>query len=97
VHTGAFERSRTGLVVKLISNFPEQLRREVLRETGLHLSGPAFLGAFADLLVERFSVVRDHESGVLFRSSIKDTFHKDAGPWPGRGRSRYSFPRRGSS
>lgn len=47
VHTGAFEWSRAGLVGKLISTFPEQLRREALRETGLHLSGPASPGAFA--------------------------------------------------
>jgi hypothetical protein len=76
VHAGAFERSRAGLVGKLISKFPEQLRREALRETGLHLSGPTSLGAFAERLIERSSVARDHESGKLFRASIEDTFYK---------------------
>jgi hypothetical protein len=76
VHTGAFERSRAGLVGELISKFPEQLRREALRETGLHLSGPTSLGAFAERLIERSSVARDHESGKLFRTSIEDTFNK---------------------
>lgn len=76
VHTGAFERSRAGLVGKLISKFPEQLSREALRETGLHLSDPGSLGAFAERLIERSSVVRDHKSGKLFRTSIEDTFYK---------------------
>lgn len=76
VHADAFERARIGLVGKLISKFPEQLRREALRETGLHLSGPASLGAFAERLIERSEVVRDHESGKLFRASIEDTFYK---------------------
>ncbi|GAB7109634.1 hypothetical protein JCM4814A_79490 [Streptomyces phaeofaciens JCM 4814] len=76
VHFGAFARTRTGVVGKLITNFPEQLRREALRETGLHLSGPASPGAFAERLVERSSAVRDHESGRLFRTGIEDSFHK---------------------
>ncbi|MFB7090075.1 hypothetical protein [Streptomyces sp. NPDC056296] len=50
----------------------QQLRGEVLRETGLHLSGPAALGAFAERLIERSSVVRDHD----FRTSIEDTCYK---------------------
>jgi hypothetical protein len=76
VHTGAFERTRAGLVGELISAFPKQLRREALRETGLYLSGPASLGAFAERLIERSSVVRDHKSGKLFRTSIENTFYK---------------------
>ncbi len=76
VHTDAFQRARTRLVAKAISQYPEQLRREALRETGLHLSGPASLGAFAERLIERSSVMRDHESGKLFRTSIEDTFHQ---------------------
>ncbi|MEV6595007.1 DUF4238 domain-containing protein [Streptomyces acidicola] len=76
VHTDAFERTRTGLVGELISRFPEQLRREALLETGLHLSGPPSLGAFAERLIEQSSVVRDHKSGKLFRTSIEDTFYK---------------------
>ncbi|WP_371579325.1 hypothetical protein [Streptomyces sp. NBC_01314] len=73
VHTGAFEQSRAGLVGELINKFPEQLRREALRETGLHLSGPGSLGAFAERLIEQSSVVRAHESGKLFRTSIEDS------------------------
>ncbi|MGW0315621.1 DUF4238 domain-containing protein [Streptomyces flavidovirens] len=76
VHTGALERSRAGLVGKLIRNYPEQLRREALRATGLHLSGSRSLSAFAERLIERSSVIRDHESGKLFRTSIEDTFYK---------------------
>ncbi|GAA4340826.1 hypothetical protein GCM10023086_76660 [Streptomyces venetus] len=76
VHSDALERARTRLVAKVISQYPEQLRREALRETGLHLSGPASLGAFAERLIERSSVMRDHESGKLFRTSIEDTFRK---------------------
>ncbi|MFD8710907.1 DUF4238 domain-containing protein [Streptomyces anulatus] len=76
VHTDSVERARTRLVAKVISQYPEQLRLEALRETGLYLSGPASLGAFAERLIERSSVMRDRESGKLFRTSIEDTFHK---------------------
>ncbi|MFB8351520.1 DUF4238 domain-containing protein [Streptomyces niveus] len=76
VHTDSVERARTRLVAKVMSQYPEQLRLEALRETGLHLSGPAALGAFAERLIERSSVMRDRESGKLFRTSIEDTFHK---------------------
>ncbi|MFJ2607988.1 DUF4238 domain-containing protein [Streptomyces sp. NPDC087425] len=76
VHTDAFERARTSLIGEMISRFPQHLRREALRETGLHLSGPAALGSFAERLIERSSTVRDYESGRLFRTSIEDTFHK---------------------
>ncbi|MFE6631673.1 DUF4238 domain-containing protein [Streptomyces rochei] len=76
VHTDAFERSRAGLVGELITRFPQQLGHEALRETGLHLPGPASLGTFAERLIERSSVVRDHKSGKLFRTSIEDTYHK---------------------
>jgi hypothetical protein len=73
VHTDAFERARTGLVGRLISKFLEQLRREALHETGLHLSDAGSLSAFAERLIERSSVVGDNESGNLFRASIEDT------------------------
>lgn len=76
IHTDAFERSRAGLVGSLISNFPEHLRREALRETGLHLSGTASLGAYVERLIERSSVARDHQSGKLFRTSIENAFNK---------------------
>ncbi|WP_333740873.1 DUF4238 domain-containing protein [Streptomyces sp. IBSBF 2806] len=76
MHTASFERARTRLVAKVTRKYPERLRLEALRETGLHLSGPASLGAFAELLIERSSVMQDHESGKFFRTNIEDTFHK---------------------
>ncbi|MGW2050923.1 DUF4238 domain-containing protein [Streptomyces sp. NPDC001858] len=76
VHTDSVERARTHLVAKVITQYPEQLRLEALRETGLYLSGPAALGAFAERLIERSPTMRDRESGKLFRTSIEDTFHK---------------------
>ncbi|MET9294843.1 DUF4238 domain-containing protein [Streptomyces sp. NPDC003077] len=76
VHTDAFERTRAGLADELISTFPEELRREALRETGLHLSGPGALSAFAERLIQRSSVVHDHQSGKLFRTSIEKVFSK---------------------
>jgi hypothetical protein len=76
IHTASFERARTRLVAKVTSKYPEQLRLEALRETGLHLSGPASLGAFAERLIGRHSVMHDHESGKFFRTNIEDTFHK---------------------
>ncbi len=75
MHTASFERARTRLVAKVTRKYPERLRLEALRETGLHLSGPS-LGAFAELLIERHSVMQDHESGKFFRANIEDTFHK---------------------
>lgn len=71
MHTAAVERARTRLTTKVITQHPEQLRLEALRETGLHLSGPASLGAFAERLIERST-----DSGKLFRTNIEDTFHK---------------------
>ncbi|MGV9567981.1 hypothetical protein [Streptomyces sp. NPDC003480] len=75
MHTDSVERARTRLIAKVISQYPEQLRLEALRETGLYLSGPASLGAFAERLIERSSFMRDRESGRLFRTSVEDTFH----------------------
>jgi hypothetical protein len=71
VHTASVERARTRVVAKVLTQYPEQLRLEALRKTGLHLSGPASLGAFAERLIERST-----ESDKLFRTSIEDTFHK---------------------
>ncbi|MFS8202618.1 DUF4238 domain-containing protein [Streptomyces sp. CWNU-52B] len=76
VHTDSVERARTRLVVKVITQYPERLSLEALRETGLYLSGPAALSTFAERLIERSAVMRDRESGKLFRTSIEDTFHK---------------------
>ena len=71
-------RGRAGpheLVAKVIT-LSGALRLEALRETGLYLPGPASLGAFAERLIERSTVMRDLENGKLFRTSIEDTFHK---------------------
>ena len=76
VHIEAFRKARDGLRGVLVQRFPEQLRREALCETGLHLAGPGSLGDFAERLIARSMIVRDHESGKLFRTSIEDTFHK---------------------
>ena len=76
VHTDSVERARMRLVAKVITQYPEQLRIEALRETGLYLSGPAALGAFTERLIERSTFMRDRESGKLFRTSVEDTFHK---------------------
>lgn len=76
VHSDSVERARARLLAKVLIQYPEQLRLEALRETGLHLSGPAALGAFAERLIERSTVMHDRESGKLFRTSIEDTFHK---------------------
>ncbi|MEU1457247.1 DUF4238 domain-containing protein [Streptomyces avermitilis] len=70
-HTGAVERARTRVAAKVITQYPEQLRLEALRETGLYLSGPAALGAFTQRLIERST-----ESDKLFRTRIEDDFHK---------------------
>ncbi len=76
VHADSVERARAHLVAKVVSQYSEQLRLEALRETGLYLSGPASLGAFAERLIDRSTIMRDRESGKLFRTSIEDTFHK---------------------
>jgi len=76
VHIDAFARARVGLVGQLIRKYPAQLGREALRETGLHLTGSESLGAFAERLIDRSAVVRDHESGKIFRTSIEDMYYK---------------------
>ncbi|MBK3576476.1 DUF4238 domain-containing protein [Streptomyces sp. MBT65] len=76
VHIDAFARARVGLVGQLVRNYPAQSGREALRETGLHLTGSDSLGAFAERLIDRSAVVRDHASGKIFRTSIEDTFYK---------------------
>ncbi|GAA4659108.1 hypothetical protein GCM10023347_08060 [Streptomyces chumphonensis] len=76
VHTNSIDRARMRLIAKVIRQYPEQLRLEALREMGLYLSGPAALGAFAERLIERSTIMRDRESGKLFRTSVEDTFHK---------------------
>jgi Protein of unknown function (DUF4238) len=76
VHQGAFERARASVSVKLAGKFPEPLAREAFRETGLHLTERGALTAYAERYVARSEMVRDHQSGKLFRSSIENAFRK---------------------
>ncbi|MCZ9353763.1 DUF4238 domain-containing protein [Streptomyces mutabilis] len=76
VYTNAFETVRAKVPGELVERFPEALRREALRQTGLHLAGAAGLNAFAERLVEQSEVTQDFGSGALFRTSIESMFHK---------------------
>ncbi|MER7050280.1 DUF4238 domain-containing protein [Streptomyces jumonjinensis] len=76
VYTKAFETVSVDVRGKLVRLFPEQLRREALRQTGLHLPGSGSLGAFAERLVEQSEVTQRFESGELFRTSIENMFNK---------------------
>jgi hypothetical protein len=76
VHTGAFERARANVGRNLARKLPQQLAREAFRETGLHLTGREALEAYAQRVVARSEMVRDYESGKLFRTSIEKMFGK---------------------
>jgi hypothetical protein len=76
VHTWAFERARANVGPNLVRKLPQQLAREAFRETGLHLTGQEALEAYAERYVARSEMVRDYESGKLFRTSIEETFGK---------------------
>lgn len=76
VYTNAFETVRAKVPSELVERFPEALRREALRQTGLHLAGADALNAFAERLVEQSEVTQDFGSGALFRTSIESMFHK---------------------
>ncbi|MDG9709372.1 DUF4238 domain-containing protein [Streptomyces sp. DH10] len=76
VYTSAFGTVRVNVRSKLIRQYPEQLRREALRQTGLHLDGSGSLGTFAERLVEQSEVTQDFGSGKLFRTSIENMFNK---------------------
>ncbi|MEW2426053.1 DUF4238 domain-containing protein [Streptomyces nigra] len=76
VYTNAFETVRAKVPGELVERFPEALRREALRQTGLHLAGADALNAFAKRLVEQSEVTQDFGSGALFRASIESMFHK---------------------
>ncbi|MFG3384582.1 DUF4238 domain-containing protein [Streptomyces sp. NPDC047999] len=76
VHRDAYERAREGVRSGLLQNYEGQLGREALRKTGLHLTGPQALGAFADRLIESSTPAQDHASGKLFRLSIEEMFQK---------------------
>ncbi|MFE5108277.1 DUF4238 domain-containing protein [Streptomyces sp. NPDC056663] len=75
-HTNAFETVSVNLRSKLIRQYPEQIRREALRQTGLHLAGSGSLGTFAERLIKQSEVTQDFGSGKLFRTSIESMFHK---------------------
>ncbi|MFI1926285.1 hypothetical protein [Streptomyces sp. NPDC020377] len=76
VYTKAFETVSVKLRSQLVRQYPEQLRREALRQTRLHLAGSGSLGAFAERLIERSEVAQEFENGKLFRTSIEGMFHK---------------------
>jgi hypothetical protein len=76
VYTNAFETVRVKVRKKVVERFPEPLRREALRQTGLHLAGPGSLEAFAERLVEQSEVTQDFGTGALFRTSIESMFYK---------------------
>ncbi|MFD9204008.1 DUF4238 domain-containing protein, partial [Streptomyces anthocyanicus] len=76
VYTTAFETVRLKVRGEAVGRFPEPLRREALRQTGLHLAGEGALDAFAERLVEQSEVTQDYGTGALFRSSIERDFNK---------------------
>ncbi|MFD8079493.1 DUF4238 domain-containing protein [Streptomyces sp. NPDC059718] len=76
VHLAAFERTRASVSARVAARLPQQLARAALLETGLHLTERGALMAYAEREVARSEMVRDHESGKLFRTSIEDTFSK---------------------
>ncbi|MFH9016390.1 DUF4238 domain-containing protein [Streptomyces sp. NPDC017943] len=84
MYTNAFETVRAKVPGELVERFPEALRREALRQTGLHLADADALNAFAMRLVEQSEVTQDFGSGALFRASIESMFHKmraDSSNW----------------
>lgn len=76
VYTTAFETVRVKARSELGGRFSEPLRREALRQTGLHLAGAGALDAFAERLVEQSEVTQDFGTGALFRTSIERDFNK---------------------
>ena len=76
VYTTAFETVRVKDRSELVERFPEALRREALRQTGLHLAGSGSLDAFAARLVEQSEVTQDFGTGALFRTGIESMFNK---------------------
>ncbi|MFE3143365.1 DUF4238 domain-containing protein [Streptomyces scopuliridis] len=76
VYTNAFETASVNLRSELVRQFPEPLRREALRQTGLHLADPGSLRVFAERLIKQSEVTHDFGSGKLFRTSIENMFDK---------------------
>ncbi|MEW2136646.1 DUF4238 domain-containing protein [Streptomyces sp. NPDC005409] len=76
VHTDAFKTVSDKVRSVVVERFPESLRREALRQTGLHLPGLGSLGSFAERLISQSEVTQDFRNGRLFRSSVEATFYK---------------------
>ncbi|MFJ4767505.1 DUF4238 domain-containing protein [Streptomyces uncialis] len=76
VYTKAFGTVSADVIRKVVRQYPEELRREALRQTGLHLTGSNALYMFAGRLVEESEVARGFGSGELFRISIESMFNK---------------------
>lgn len=76
VYERAFAKVRAEVGAQAAVRMPQQLKREALRKTGLHLTGTGPLAAFAERYVKRSEPVQDHESGKLFRISIENMFNK---------------------
>ncbi|MFH8873213.1 DUF4238 domain-containing protein [Streptomyces griseus] len=76
VYTNAFETVRAKVRSEVVGRFPEPLRREALRQTGLHLAGEGALDAFAERLVEQSEVTQGFGTGALFRTSIESMFNR---------------------
>lgn len=79
VHNKAFKTVSDKVRGMVVERFPEALRSEALRQTGLHLPGPVSLGPFAERLITQSEVTQNFRNGRLFRDSIEDTFHKVRG------------------
>ncbi|MFF9281114.1 DUF4238 domain-containing protein [Streptomyces griseosporeus] len=76
MHRDAFKTVRQDVLQGLMLNYSEQLCKEALRKTGLQLTGPQGLEAFADRLIESSEPAQDHASGKLFRGNIEEMFRK---------------------
>ncbi|MGW6309102.1 DUF4238 domain-containing protein [Streptomyces niveus] len=76
VYTNAFETVSVKLRSKLIRQYPEQVRREALYQTGLHIPGSNSLGSFTERLIKQSETTQDFETGKLFRTSIENMFNK---------------------
>lgn len=76
VYSNAFETVRVNVRSELIRQYPEDVRRAALRQTGFHLPGSGSLGSFAERLIEQSEVTQDFGTGKLFRTSIENMFNK---------------------
>ncbi|MFD5557779.1 DUF4238 domain-containing protein [Streptomyces sp. NPDC127068] len=76
VYANAFETVRVKVRKDVVERFPEPLRREALRQTGLHLASEGALHAFAERLVEQSEITQDFGTGALFRTSLESMFNR---------------------